>query len=342
MGSCLSQQAAPGGSHNTEVKQHKPQDPPMTPSAGTAKEVPLPCHDLTLIDEDGNERVPADPDRKTMEEEEYDSPSTLQEQLNEMLEAIYALISEEQIQEYQQYLQDIEKQKIAENSAKALSPAIDFELTDQDDQPVKLEKLCKEGPVVIQFYRGKWCPHCNAGLMKFKEYLPAIKEQGANLIAISPMLPDGTQFLASKRDLDFAVLSDVGNKVAREYKVTFVVPESIRPTFQAWGNDAAKANGDDLWEVPLAATYVINQKMEIVWTFVDNNHGCWAEPSDVVHALKELCGEAKLSSGEIVNANSKTRGKGSVDAKKPKKTMFGRKKQPAGDYIGGIMGVMSE
>ena len=89
----------------------------------------------------------------------------------------------------------------------------------------------------------------------------------------------------------------------------------------------------------MAATYIINQKMEIVWSFVDNNHGCWAEPSDVVEALEVFCGPeaAPDTKGADMgrNTNSSTRGKGSVAAMKPLKSLFGPRKQSAGDYVSG-------
>lgn len=282
-------------------------------------------------DEDGNINVGAEEDRNTMEEMDYEGPTTLQEELNEVLEAVYALITEEDIQKYQSYLDGIQKQQIAEKAVKGLSDAPGFDLVDQDGEKMSLSAMCAKGPVVLQFYRGKWCPHCNAGLMAYNDYLSKIKNMGASFVAISPMLPDGSQFLASKRDLKFAVASDVGNAVARKYNVVFTVPEEIRPTFEAWGHDIATANGDDMWEVPLAATYVINKKQEVVWTFVDNDHGVWAEPSDVVDALQKYCGEIVPAEG--VNTNGKTRGKASVKAQKPKRTLFGPKKQSAGDYV---------
>lgn len=107
MGNCLSSdkvetvkppQATESAKENAKSKDNTP--PPRTESNEIA---------MSARDEDGNERLAAKEDRATMEEDEYDYPSTLQEELNEMLEAIYSLVSEEQIQEYQQYLQDIEK-----------------------------------------------------------------------------------------------------------------------------------------------------------------------------------------------------------------------------------------
>ena len=175
--------------------------------------------------------------------------------------------------------------------------------------------------------------------MAYNKYLQTIRDQhGATLVAISPMLPDGSQFLASKRDLQFPVVSDCGNRVARDYRITFVVPEFLRPTFEAWGHNIPEENGDDLWELPLAATYIVNQQQEIVWSFIDNDSGCWAEPQDVVTALGQHCSSNdnnNKSQSVLTNTNSKIRGRGSVLAQKPpvSKSLFGPKKIPAGEYV---------
>jgi len=334
MGNCISSPSATSNQDTNNQKKgtNKAEETTKT-SLPPVQEKQKGFAPTAATDEHGNANIGAEENRNTLEDMDYEGPTTLQEELNEVLEAVYACVTEEDIQMYQSYLQGIEKQQIAEKAAKSLSDAPGFELVDQDNEKVSLSELCKKGPVVLQFYRGKWCPHCNAGLMAYNKYLATIKKLGATFVAISPMLPDGSQFLASKRDLNFAVASDCGNEVARKYKITFTIPEIIRPTFEAWGHDVAKANGDELWEVPLAATYVINKKQEIVWTFVDNDHGVWAEPEDVIDALKNYCGEE--TSKEGVNTNGKTRGKGSVKAQKPKKTLFGPKKQSAGDYVSG-------
>jgi peroxiredoxin len=245
MGNCIS-------SHAIDLADK--QSPAVDKTQEESDEIPPASVVTSLRDEQGYEQLGAEYDRHTMKETDCGYPTSLQEELNEMLEAIYSMISEEDMKAYQKYLREVEKQKVAEKAIKAVSPAPGFRWIDQDNEWVSLEEVCQKGLVVLQFYRGKWCPHCNAGLMAYNNYLQKIQERGATLLAISPMLPDGSQFLATKRNLRYAVLSDVGNTVAREYRITFVVPENVRPTFEAWGHDLPTENGDDLWELPLAAT----------------------------------------------------------------------------------------
>lgn len=274
-----------------------------------------------------------------MEDDYY--PKSLQEELNEILEAFYSLVSEDDIRTYQTYLEKIKEQRIAEGAVQAESTAPDFDLIDQDGDTVRLQDLLSKGPVVVVFYRGKWCPHCNANIMALQRALNRIHQKGANLVAISPMLPDGTQVFATKRDLQFPVLSDPGNQVARKYRLTFTVPEEIRPSFEAWQDDVPLHNGDSTWEIPLPATYVINTEGKIVWSFVDNDPGLRGEPDDIVAAIPDDKSTSSRDAHDKLppNQNGETlkqnRGMTKLNSsfKKGCKKLFGRKKQESQEYV---------
>lgn len=216
-------------------------------------------------------------------DEDEDYPKSLQEELNEILEAWYELITEDDIITYQKYLEDISGHKIAENALQEVgAEAPDFELPDQDGEVVNLEELCHKGPVVLVFYRGKWCPHCNATIMRMQKLYPRIAALGAQLVCISPMLPDGTQYMATKLHLGFPVVSDLGNKTAHAFRIAFEIHPDIRESMAKWGEDLPKFNGDETWELPLAATYIIDKNRRIAWSFLDNDPGVRAEPEDIL------------------------------------------------------------
>jgi hypothetical protein len=89
------------------------------------------------------------------EEENYPDPGSLQEELNEILEAFYECVSEADIRAYQEYVENIQGQKIAEQALMEPAMAPSFELKDQDRDIVNLHDLLKQGPVVLIFYRGE-------------------------------------------------------------------------------------------------------------------------------------------------------------------------------------------
>ncbi len=118
--------------------------------------------------------------------------------------------------------------------------------------------------------------------------LSTIESLNAQLIAISPQIPDQSLTLLENQNLKFDILSDAGNKVARQFGLVFTLPEKLRPVYNGFGIDLPKANGDDSFELPVPATYVINKDGNIVCDFVEIDHTKRIEPDMIVDALKSL------------------------------------------------------
>ena len=118
--------------------------------------------------------------------------------------------------------------------------------------------------------------------------LPRIKECDASLVAVSPQTPDNSVSTAEKMRLTFEVLSDVGNRVARQFGLVFVLPEELRPIYAGFGIDIPAANGDDTFELPIPATYVIDHDRKIRMAFVDADYTQRVDPEIVLSALKQL------------------------------------------------------
>lgn len=161
-----------------------------------------------------------------------------------------------------------------------------FTLPDHMGNTVALSDLLAAGPLVINFYRGEWCPYCNLELRAYQKYLDRIKAAGASLVAISPMLPDNSLDIAEKNALVFPVLSDVGNKVANDFGLVFTVDDRIQAMYlERLGNDLPKLNGDDSFTLPLPATYVIRQDGIISYAYVNADYRLRADPEDVMAVL---------------------------------------------------------
>ena len=115
-----------------------------------------------------------------------------------------------------------------------------------------------------------------------------ILDLGAELVAISPELPDNSMSMTEKNALAFQVLSDQGNTFARECGLVFTLHEELRPLYKNWGIDLPTFNGDRTFELPLPATYVVDQELKIVLSFVDADYTKRLEPSEVLESLKTL------------------------------------------------------
>jgi peroxiredoxin len=122
--------------------------------------------------------------------------------------------------------------------------------------------------------------------------LDRIKELGASLVAISPETQENALSTAQNNNLAFEVLSDMGNRVARNFGIVFQLPEDLRPVYAGFGIDLAKTNGDELFELPIPATYVIGRDMKIRKAFVNPDYTKRLDPEDIIVALKEIAREA--------------------------------------------------
>ena len=164
----------------------------------------------------------------------------------------------------------------------------DFTLPDALGNAVMLSHLLAQGPVVISFYRGAWCPYCNLELRAYQRVLPQLQELGASLIAISPQTPDHSLSLVEKQNLSFTVLSDVGNHVARQFGLVFTIDEAVRAAHRRIGANLPAFNGDDSWELPMAGTFLVDRSGTIRLAFVDPDFSRRLDPSVVIAKLKEL------------------------------------------------------
>ena len=117
--------------------------------------------------------------------------------------------------------------------------------------------------------------------------VPEIESLGATLVAISPQVPEKSFATAEQNKVSFEVLSDVGNKVARQFGLVFTLPDRLRPIYKQFGVDLAAANGDERYELPLSATYVIDKNGIIKYAFVDTDYTKRMEPEEIVKILKQ-------------------------------------------------------
>jgi len=177
---------------------------------------------------------------------------------------------------------------ILETALQAGDEAPMFDLPDAFGGVVRLADVLERGPAIVSFYRGAWCPFCNLELGALQRELDAVAAAGATLVAISPNKPDESLGLIDKHELTFPVLSDHDNHVAKQFGLVYQMEEGIVAYYQEIGRNVAEMNDSELWELPVPATYVIDQTGVIRYAFVDLNHRVRAEPADVVAVAASL------------------------------------------------------
>ncbi|QDT31934.1 peroxiredoxin-like family protein [Thalassoglobus polymorphus] len=209
----------------------------------------------------------------------------LSEQLEEKAASSVTRIPEDVRQAYAQGIEKVRATGIEKSAKQVGDAAIDAQLTGWDGSTVKLSELWQEGPIVLMWYRGGWCPYCNIQLRAMQQSMDKIENSGAKLVVLTPELPEKAKETAEANDLDLVALHDKDNALARKYGLVFQLPEAIIPAYR----DKLKLpeyNGNDAMELPLSATYVIDQSGKITYAFLDADYKKRAEPADVIKAVE--------------------------------------------------------
>ncbi len=198
-----------------------------------------------------------------------------------------AKFSEEKKQIYADCIASIEDSGILDKALKVGDKAPNFTLKNALNKPVSLYNELENGPVILTWYRGGWCPYCNITLRQLQAKLPDFKKAGATLIALTPELPDNSLNTSEKHNLKFTVLSDIGSKTGKEYGLVFKLTKEVASIYEtAFGLN--ENNGDKSDELPLAATYIIDQNRLIQYAFLNADYRKRAEPNDIIQFLKEM------------------------------------------------------
>ena len=182
----------------------------------------------------------------------------------------------------------LEEASLSKNALSVGDIAKEFTLLNASEKNISLNEELKSNEfVIINFYRGVWCPYCNLELKALQERNEEFKALGAKLIAISPQSPDASMTTKEKNELDFEVLSDTNNKVAKDYGLVFSLAEELRPIYLSFGIDIPANNDEDSYEIPMPATYVINKNNEIIFSFIDEDYTKRCEPQDIIDLIKQ-------------------------------------------------------
>lgn len=214
--------------------------------------------------------------------------NSLQTELNQLKEQNLKLIPDEVKAVMFADLKRMQDADMLTNAPKVGDKLISFALKSAVGTTRELTTLLQDGPVVITLYRGGWCPYCNLELKAYQNILPEIKKAGANLVAITPELPDESMTTSERHALEFEVLSDVNSDYIREIGLVFTVPKEIAELYKTLGIDIEKHNGLGQFDVPFAATLIIDTDGTVAYSFVDIDYTVRAEPEVIVAKLNEL------------------------------------------------------
>ena len=243
----------------------------------------LACSESNKTSENTNNKDTVD-STETKDKTSDDKVGSLAAILEEKKNAWAANAPEDRKKLYEAGIQEVKASGLLEKALNIGEKAPDFALKNAKGQLVKLSDYTQKGPVVLTWYRGGWCPYCNLTLRELQRLLPEFKALNASLLALTPELPDKSLSTTEKNELQFEVLSDIDNKVAKTYNIVFELYKPIQEGFKKLED----YNGNNTYELPLAATYIIDQKGYIQYAFIDADYRKRAEPSELLNFIQQM------------------------------------------------------
>jgi peroxiredoxin len=195
------------------------------------------------------------------------------------------MVQPERLATVDRAIAELRRSGIAARALQAGAKIPSFELPDGDGMIWRSEDLLRKGPLVIVFYRGRWCAYCNAQLVALQAIHQEIAITDASLAAISPQTAKHTYMTRDMHGLRFPVLSDSGNDVARDFGLVYRLPSDLEQMYQSIMTRLPGYNGDQTWELPMPATYIVGTDGVVRYACV---HVDWRQRTEPQQILAEL------------------------------------------------------
>jgi peroxiredoxin len=211
---------------------------------------------------------------------------TLQDKLDDITAQTRNLVQPERLELNERAIAELFASGIEDKLLKAGEPAPAFALPDANGRLVRSADLLALGPLVVCFFRGRWCPYCVTELETWRDLFPAVRERGALLVAISPQTVRQNDFTVTQHTLPFPLLRDEGAAVATDFGAAYSVPGSMQSYYRSILVNIPFINGEQSWRLPVPATFVIGRDGVIRWSQGHADFRVRPEPTDALKALE--------------------------------------------------------
>ena len=185
-----------------------------------------------------------------------------------------------------QVVAELKQKNIAANVLPVGAKAPEFELQEHTSKLLRSSDLLANGRLVLCFIRGRWCPFCVGQMEAMSLIVPQLEQAGATLAAISPQTVKQSYFMHDQHKLRFPLLSDAGNKVARQFGLTYRVPAAQEAIYRRAFLNLPFTNGDDSWELPIPATFILDRDAIILYASANEDYTDRPEPVEILNSLR--------------------------------------------------------
>jgi peroxiredoxin len=198
------------------------------------------------------------------------------------------VFSADQIVQLDQDIENLAFSGISQNSLQVGDRVPDFSLNDSAGESVQLQVLLQSGAVVLSFFRGAWCPYCSLELQALEEILPTILDLQANLVSISPQTSRRSRLMVEDKKLTHPILIDTGNQVARKFGIVYPSGDSLRNIYAEFDISLPTINGDETYELPVPAIFIVDRSGIIAYRFVDPDYSKRVDPVEIITVLAKF------------------------------------------------------
>jgi peroxiredoxin len=210
--------------------------------------------------------------------------SSLQDQLDEITANTRKLVQAERLAISERSVEDLFASGIEDRILPIGAQVPEFSLKDARGKAVHSKDLLSVGPLIVKFFRGRWCSYCATELETWRDLYGRIREHGAVMVAISPQTARQNDFMAGQHGLPFPLLSDPGNKVATQFGLTYTLSETMQQYYKSILVNLTFINGEPSGTLPLPATYVISRKGNILFAEAHSDFRVRPEPEEALAA----------------------------------------------------------
>jgi len=219
----------------------------------------------------------------------------LQNQLDEITANTRRLVQEERLAASEQAIAELFATGIEESILPVGVKAPEFALPDAiSGKTVRSEDLLAVGPVIVSFFRGRWCPYCVTELEAWRDLNSRVRSYGALLVGISPQTLRQSDFTVQQHAIPFPLLRDEGCRLAEEFGVAYTLSPEMQRHYRSIlvnipfinsGTNALAVSDDGAWRLPLPATFVIGQNGMVLFAESHADFRVRPEPEDVLSVL---------------------------------------------------------
>jgi peroxiredoxin len=222
---------------------------------------------------------------------------SLQDQLDRITQNTRALVQPERLAVSEKATEDLFNTGIEDRTLKAEAQAPAFTLEDAlTHKPVNSADLLALGPLVVNFFRGRWDPYCITELEAWRELQPELRRRNALFVAISPQTTRQNNFTLQQHGLSYPLLSDPGAAIAEKFGIAYTIPPEHRRYFQSilinipFNNAGLSYHNatEASWRLPLPAVFLIDRTNAIVFAEAHADFRVRPEPAEVLAALDQL------------------------------------------------------